>query len=100
MRNIYCYLAIMTLVTYALRVIPLTLIRRPIRNRFLRSFLQYVPYASLAVMTIPAILETTNSPWTGGAALILGIVSAWLGASLFFVAMLCCCAVFLLSFLF
>jgi len=100
MRNVYCYLAIMTLVTYGIRVIPLTLIRKPIRNRFLRSFLLYVPYATLAVMTFPAILEATSTPWTGGAALVLGIVAAWLGASLFHVAMLCCCAVFFLSFLF
>lgn len=97
--NIYIYLAIMAGVTYAIRVLPLTLIRRQIRNRFLQSFLYYVPYVTLAVMTFPAIMNATQSPVAGAAALIVGIVAAWLGAGLFPVSVLCCLVVFLLELL-
>ena len=79
-------------------VLPLTLIRRPIRNRFLRSFLFYVPYVTLAVMTFPSILHTTSSPIAGLAALVLGIAAAWLGANLFQVAVGCCAIVLILEF--
>jgi len=84
-------------VTYAIRVLPLTLIRRQIKNRFLRSFLYYVPYVTLAVMTFPAILEATQSPVAGAAALVVGIAAAWMGAGLFPVSVLCCVVVFLLE---
>ena len=57
----YLYLFVMALTTYLIRVLPLTLIRKPIRNRFLRSFLYYVPYVTLAVMTFPAIMTVTRS---------------------------------------
>lgn len=95
--NIYIYLAIMAGVSFAIRVLPLTLIRRQIKNRFLQSFLYYVPYVTLAVMTFPAILDATQSPVAGAAALIAGIVAAWLGAGLFPVSVLCCLVVFLLE---
>ena len=68
-RNIYVYLAVMAGVTFAIRVLPLTLIRRQITNRFLRSFLYYVPYVTLAVMTFPAILDATQTPVAGALAL-------------------------------
>lgn len=55
--NIYIYIAVMAIVTYAIRVLPLTLIRKEIKNPFIRSFLYYVPYTTLAVMTFPAILQ-------------------------------------------
>lgn len=95
--NIYVYLAIMACVTYAIRVLPLTLIRKQIQNRFLRSFLYYVPYVTLAVMTFPAIVNATQSPIAGAAALIIGIIAAWLGAGLFPVSVLCCAVVFILE---
>ncbi len=95
--NIYLYLAIMAAVTYAIRVLPLTLIRRQIRNRFLQSFLYYVPYVTLAVMTFPAIVDATQSPWAGAAALAVGIIAAWKGAGLFPVSVLCCAVVFILE---
>lgn len=60
--NTYLYIAVMALTTYTIRVLPLTLIRKPIKSTFLRSFLYYVPYVTLAVMTFPAILEATDSP--------------------------------------
>lgn len=95
--NTYVYIGIMAAVTYAIRVLPLTLIRRQIRNRFLRSFLYYVPYVTLAVMTFPAILNATQSPIAGAAALIVGITAAWCGAGLFPVSVTCCAVVFLLE---
>ncbi len=92
--NIYIYLAIMGGVTLAIRILPLTLIRRQIRNRFLRSFLYYVPYVTLAVMTFPAILDATQIPISGAIALLAGILLAWYGASLFKVSASCCAVVF------
>jgi len=95
--NVYLYILVMFAVIYAIRVLPLTLVRKPIRNRFLRSFLYYVPYITLAVMTFPAIVEATQSPLAGVAALAVGIVLAWCGAGLFPVAVSCCAVVFLLE---
>ena len=95
--NVYLYLLVMFAVVYAIRALPLTLVRRPIRNRFLKSFLYYVPYVTLAVMTFPAIVEATQSPLAGVAALVVGVVLAWCGAGLFPVAIACCAVVFLLE---
>ncbi len=92
--EIYVYIAIMSAVTLAIRILPLTLIRGEIKNRFLRSFLHYVPYVTLAVMTFPAILDATQTPLSGGAALLAGIGLAWYGASLFKVSAACCLVVF------
>ena len=100
MGNNYVYIFIAFAVIYAIRVLPLTLIRRPLRSRFLRSFLYYVPYVTLAVMTFPAIVEATVLPAAGVAALAVGIITALLGASLLTVAGACCAAVFLLELLF
>ncbi len=97
--NVYLYLLVMVAVTYAIRVLPLTLIRKPIKSRFIRSFLFYVPYITLAVMTFPAITEATQSPVAGFAALAVGMVLSWFGASLFQVAASCCGVVFLLELL-
>ena len=72
--NIYIYILVMFAVTYLIRVLPLTLIRREIKNKTIRSFLYYVPYVTLAVMTFPAIMEATNSPVAGLAALVVGII--------------------------
>lgn len=93
--NIWIYIAIMSLVTIAIRLLPLTLIRKEIKNPFLRSFLHYVPYVTLAVMTFPAILDATQSQISGALALIAGIAAAWYGASLFKVSATCCLVVFL-----
>ncbi len=95
--NIYIYLAIMAAVTYIIRVLPLTLIRRQIKNRFLQSFLYYVPYVTLAVMTFPAIVDATQSPAAGAVALAIGIFAAWKGAGLFPVSVMCCAVVFILE---
>ena len=95
--NVYLYLLVMAAVTYAVRVLPLTLIRRQIQNRFLQSFLYYVPYVTLAVMTFPAILGVTQSPLAAALALAAGMVMAWMGAGLFPVALTCCAVVFVLE---
>ena len=99
MRNTYIYIAIMAIVTYLIRVLPLTLIRQKIKSRTLRSFLFYVPYVTLAVMTFPAILHATSSIYSGLAALIAGIVLAYLGVSLFGVAVVSCAVVFIMELL-
>ena len=98
-RNIWLYILVMALVSYLIRVTPLALIRREIRNRLVRSFLYYVPYVTLAVMTFPAIMDSTQTPWAGLAALAAGIVLAWRGRSLFQVAVFCCVTVFALELL-
>lgn len=96
-QNIYIYIFIMAAVTYAIRVLPLTLIRKPIDNQFIQSFLYYVPYVTLAVMTFPAIIHATQSPISGAIALIIGILVAWFGFDLFKVAITCCATVFIIE---
>ena len=86
MGNVYIYILGMALVTYLIRVLPLTLIRKKIENRTIRSFLYYVPYVTLAVMTFPAIIDATQYPLAGAIALVVAIVFAYFGRSLFFVA--------------
>ena len=95
--NFYGYLLVMAAVTAAVRILPLTLIRSQIRNRFLRSFLYYVPYVTLAVMTFPAIIHATQTPISGAVALVVGAAAAWLGAGLFPVSVLCCVLVFVIE---
>ena len=90
---IYAYIAVMALVTYLIRMLPLTLFQKKIRNVYIRSFLYYVPYACLAAMTFPAILEATQSPWSGLAALVAGILLAFFGRSLLQVAVFSCLVV-------
>ena len=96
--NVYLYILGMWLISYLIRVLPLTLIRREITNRTIRSFLYYVPYVTLAVMTFPAILSATQSPVSGALALIAGLAAAWFGGSLFQVSVLCCTVVFVAEF--
>jgi len=97
--NPYIYILVMFAVSFAIRVLPLTLIRGEIKNTFLRSFLHYVPYVTLAVMTFPAIIDATQSPVAGAAALVIGITAAWLGAGLFPVSVSCCVVVFIIEFI-
>ena len=95
--NIFIYILIMAVVSYAIRVLPLTLIRKQIKNRFIQSFLYYVTYVTLSVMNFPAIIEATQSPLSGAIALAVGIAAAWFGASLFKVAVSCCSVVFIVE---
>ena len=93
------WLAILTadLVSYAIRVLPLTLIRKPLKSVFLRSFLYYVPYVTLAVMTFPAIVQATDKLAAGVAALLVGAFIAWKKGSMVTVAAACCAVVFLME---
>ena len=95
--NIYVYIFFMALTTFLIRVIPLTLIRSEIKQPFLRSFLHYVPYVTLAVMTVPGIFYATRSPISGVLAFITASAAAFLGQSLFKVAAIACITVFLVE---
>lgn len=85
--NIYVYILVMALTTYLIRAIPLTLLKKPIRNRFIRSFLHYVPTACLTAMTFPAILYATDHVLSGGVGLLVGAVLAFKNKSLITVAL-------------
>lgn len=89
-REIWAAILVAAVVSLAVRALPLTLIRRRIRNRFIRSFLYYVPYATLAVMTFPAMIDAAAHPAAGIAALTAGVISAGAGAGLFPVAIITC----------
>ena len=97
--NIWLYIAVMGAVSFFIRVLPMTLIRKPIKSKFVRSFLYYVPYVTLAVMTFPAILYATGSVYAGAAALAVGIVAAYFGFDLFKTAVSCCAVVLILELL-
>ena len=95
--NVYLYILGMWGISYLIRVLPLTLIRREITNKTIRSFLFYVPYVTLAVMTFPSILSATQTPVSAALALVAGLVMAWFGLSLFQVSVLCCAVVFVVE---
>ena len=84
----------MALVTYLIRTLPLTLIRKEIKNTTIKSFLYYVPYVTLAVMTFPAILESTSSVISAAIAFVIAVVLAWMEKAFF---RLLCLAVLLYS---
>lgn len=79
---------VMAFVTYVPRVLPLSLVRRPIRNRFFRSWLYYMPYAVLGAMTFPALLYSTSSIWSAVAGMAAALVLAYVGLSLMPVAVI------------
>ena len=93
--SIYLYILVMAVTTYLVRALPLTLFKKPIRSRFVRSFLHYVPVACLTAMTFPAILYDTEHIVSGAAALIIAVVLALKGKSLLIVAASSCAAVFI-----
>lgn len=95
--NIWIYLLIMAVVTYLIRMLPLTLIRKEIKNKTIRSFLYYVPYVTLAVMTFPAIISATGNQWTGIAGFVTALVMAYKGQGLFKVSVAACVVVFILE---
>ncbi len=96
-RTLYGYMLVMALVTYLIRVLPLTLIRKEIKNPFIRSFLNFVPYVTLSAMTFPAILSATGSVYSGLAALIVALILALKGRSLITVAIGACAVVFIVE---
>lgn len=95
--NTYIYILIMAAVSFLIRSLPVTLIKKPIKNQFIQSFLYYVPYVTLAVMTFPAIIKATQSVYSGIAAFIVGLFVAWKGFDLFKVASSCCLVVLILE---
>ena len=97
MNNTYIYILIMALTIFLIRVLPLTLIRKKIKNKTLRSFLFYVPYVTLSVMTFPAIIYATDNVWSGVAALAMGVLLAFKGVSLFGVAVSSCAVVLVIE---
>ncbi|MCI8402844.1 MAG: AzlD domain-containing protein [Lachnospiraceae bacterium] len=98
--DVYLYILTAALVVYLIRLLPLTLIRREIQNPFLKSFLYYVPYVTLAVMTFPAILSATGSTVSAWAGFLTGIVIAYVDGNLFKVSLGACAAVFFTGLLF
>ena len=93
--NTYVYILVMAVTTYLVRALPLTLFKKPIRSRFIRSFLHYVPVACLTAMTFPAILYGTEHMLSGAAALVVAVALALMRKSLIVVAASSCAAVFL-----
>lgn len=95
--NIYLYILVMAGVTYLIRLLPLTLIQKEIKNTTIRSFLYYVPYVTLAVMTFPAILSATSSIWSALGGFVIAVVLAYRGVSLFKVSLASCLIVFIIE---
>ena len=95
--SIYIYVLVMAVTTYLIRAVPLTLLKKPIRSRFLRSFLHYVPAACLTAMTFPAILYATDHVWSGAAGLVVGVILALKNKSLIVVAVASCATTFLVE---
>ncbi len=90
----YLYMAMMALVTYLIRVIPLTFFRKKIENPYIQSFLYYVPYTCLTAMTFPAIFYATNSVVSALAGVLAAVILAFYNKSLVTVAAAACIAVF------
>ena len=95
--SVYLYILVMAVVTYLIRMLPLTLIRKEINNVYIRSFLYYVPYVALAVMIFPAILSATGTIWSGLAAFLVAVILAYRGGSLFKVSLCACFTVFIIE---
>jgi len=92
--NFYGSLLVMALTIYVVRALPLTLLQKEIRSPFIRSFLYYVPYVSLSVMTFPAILSATASFLSGLIGFTAAVVIAWIDGNLFRVSIGACIAVY------
>ena len=91
--SFYVYLLVTAGTTYLVRMLPLVLMKGRITNRFLLSFLHYIPYAVLSVMTIPAIFTATGSLTSAAAGFAVAMLLAWKGRSLLTVAAAACAAV-------
>ncbi len=95
--EIVIYILLAIIATNLIRVVPMVLIKGEIKNTFLRSFLYYVPYVTLAVMTFPDMIQTTLTPVSGIISLLIGIIAAWAGLGLFPVAIICCVIAYLMD---
>lgn len=92
--NIYFYIAVMAAVTYLIRMLPLTLFRKKIKNKFVLSFLYYVPYTCLTAMTVPAIFSATSTPLTAWIGFLAAVILGWMKQNLITVAAVSCAVVF------
>ena len=99
MNSVIIYILLAVITINIIRLLPMTLISGRFKNVFVRSFLYYVPYVTLAVMTFPAMTEITTSPIIGVIALFTGIIAAWYGMGLFPVAVLCCVIVYIAEYI-
>lgn len=97
MNSILLSIIIMALATYLVRVLPLVLLRKEIKNIYIRSFLHYVPYVTLSAMTFPAIITATGNPISGIAGLLCAIVIAYVDGNLFKVSVGACVAVYVVE---
>lgn len=97
--NVYVYFLVAAAAVYLLRSLPITLIQRQIKSRFIRSFLFYVPYVTLSIMVFPAILFATQSVWSGLAGFLVAALVAYVDGNLFKVAVCACAAVYLVELL-
>lgn len=95
--NIYLYILVMAVVTYLIRLLPLTLIQSEIKSNYIKSFLYYVPFVTLAVMTFPSILDSTANPWSALGGFIAAVILSYRGQSLFKVSMVACVSVFIIE---
>lgn len=95
--NIYIYIAAMAITTYLIRILPMTIFRKPIKSRFLRSFLHYVPYACLTSMAFPSVLTSAGSLAAAICALAVAITLSWRGKSLVVVALSSSAVVYLVN---
>lgn len=95
--KLYLYILVMAGVTYLIRLIPLTLLNKDISNVYIKTFLYYVPFVTLAVMTFPAVLDATANSWSAWGGFVAAIILAYQGNSLFKVSAVACIAVFLIE---
>lgn len=97
--NIWAYIFIMAGVSYLLRVLPMTLIRKEITNPFIKNVLYYIPYVTIRVMTFPSILYVSENIWRGVAAFVVAGLVAWFSQNLVASAVVACISVFVISIL-
>lgn len=97
--NIYLYIFIMAGVTYLIRLLPLLIFRREIKNRFVRSFLYYIPYVTLSVMTVPAIFSATGNVISSAVGFAVAVLCAWFDGNLFRVSLISCGAALAASYI-
>ena len=97
MNKQHMYILVMAAVTFLIRAVPVSVIQKQIKNRFIRSFLFYVPYVTLAAMTVPAMITATRSPISGICAFLVGLIAAWKNGGLFKVAVFSCVTVILVE---
>lgn len=98
-KTLFLYMAVMAGVTYLVRMLPLVVFRKKIKNKFIKSFLYYIPYAVLAAMTFPAVFSSTGSIWSAVAGLIVALLLALFEKGLVTVALSSCAAVFIIEIL-